>query len=103
MMTERLKLFKAFCDAELLDKLDAWRRKKREVQRTRSLDTVAMLWLFVSIAAYSGAGSLKEIIRLGLLDCGWDLNVSEAAFCKARKRFSPAGVISSLGGTGEAC
>lgn len=99
MMKERLHLFKEFCGSELLNKLDAWRWKKQEIQRKRQLGTVEMLWLFICVSAYSRAGSLAEIIRLSLIDCGSDLSLSEAAFCKARKRFSPPGIISHMGGT----
>ena len=92
-MTEPLGLFKEFLGVEIVDKLDKWRRNKKEIQRKRILGTIEMLWLFICMAADSRSRSIAEIIRLNLLDCGLNFSISEAAFCKARKRFSPKGVI----------
>jgi len=76
-------------DSGILEWVDQKRRDDREVVRNRKLGTVDLVWLMLAVALNTGKESLHEILRLATADLGIGWNVSVAAFCKARKRFSP--------------
>lgn len=79
----------AWIGADLLASVAKERRDRGEVQRERSLGTAEMVWLMLAVALDTGRSGLHEILRLATarLDLPWE--VSTAAFCKARGRFSP--------------
>jgi hypothetical protein len=76
-------------DRELLAWIERKRRHSGEVKRTRKLGTTELLWLMLAVALDTGSNGLHEILRLATADLAVSWAVSTAAFCKARKRFSP--------------
>jgi len=76
-------------DSGILAWVERKRRDSREVVRNRKLGTVELLWLMLAVSLNTGREGLHEILRLATADLGIGWNVSVAAFCKARKRFSP--------------
>jgi hypothetical protein len=73
----------------LIDHVDGQRREAGEVKRNRVLGTLEMVWLFLALAADSGANSLRTVIEQACEDVGSGFKVSVPAFCRQRKRFSP--------------
>ena len=70
--------------ADLLEKIDAKRRRAGEIKRTRKLGTAELIWLMLAVSLNTGRKSLHEILRLTTAERGMQWNVSVAAFCKAR-------------------
>lgn len=81
-------------DQELVERVDARRRKKGEISRNRKLGTTEMLWLMMAVALNTGRSSLHEILRLTTAELDMQWTVSVAGFCKARLFFR-CGICSS--------
>lgn len=91
-----LKLLVRWLDPTLVSLLETKRLLKKEWQRHRKLATLETLWLMLAVSLDTQRSSLYEILRLatGNLNLKWSISV--AAFCKARARFSPGGLILDL-------
>ena len=89
MKRPSLNGIKDWIGADLMESLDARRRRSGEVQRMRKLGTTEMIWLMLAVSLGTGKSGLHEILRMAAAEMGMDWEVSVAAFCKARKFFSP--------------
>ena len=50
--------------SDLLESLDARRRRNGEVQRMRKLGTTEMIWLMLAVSLGTGKKGLNEILRM---------------------------------------
>jgi len=90
-------------DGDLLAWVERKRRCEGEIKRNRKLGTTEVLWLMLAVALHTGSNGLHEILRLATADLAIPWTVSAAAFCKARKRFSPpASAVPSWAACAEA-
>lgn len=73
----------------LLDRVDDYRRRSGDLKRERKLGTIELICLFVGLSLNCRMKSLHELLRMIGLELELGVDVSVAAFCKARHRFSP--------------
>jgi len=89
MVKPDLRLLAHWLDPALVSVLEDRGRLKKEWQRHRKLATLETLWLMLAVSLDTHRTSLYEILRLATGQLDIQGSVSVAAFCKARKRFSP--------------
>lgn len=85
----KLEWIREWLGADLIGEVDGRRRQAGEVKRLRVLGTLEMVWLFLGVAADSGANGLRTVIEQACEDLDSSFGVTVAAFCRQRKRFSP--------------
>lgn len=74
---------------DICNKIDNERKKHGEIKRERKFTTMNIMLLCLGTALSSGKGGLHDILRRIITDTGMNWDISVAAFCKARLRFSP--------------
>ncbi len=87
MTAPRMEVLIQWLAPARIPELQARRRASGECGRERKLGTVRTLWLMLAVSLNTSSQSLHEILRLLTGPLGW--SVSAAAFCQARRRFSP--------------